>query len=134
MTNKNEPPIIIIVEDHAVLRSSINDLLHVKFPKCRILEAKCGEEGMDCALANYPDVVIIDFSICGPYSLDMTRLIKEKCFGSEVVILSDYDNPIYIDKAKSAGAFAYVLKSELSTRLLPVMSKVLSHQGIKHET
>ena len=134
MAIKNNPPIIMIVEDHAVLRSSINDLLHFNFPVCRILEAKNREEAMSFALSCFPDIMIIDFTICGTDSLDVTRLIKERCIGSEVVILSDYDNPIYIENAKSSGAYAYVLKKELSTDLVPVMTRVLSHQGKQYET
>ena len=128
MANMNEPPIIMIVEDHDLLRSLINDLLRVNLPACSIHEAKSGDETISTAIALKPDVMIIDFSIRGMGSLDVTRSIKDRCSDTKVVILSDYDSSIYLEAIKKAGAYAYVLKSELSDDLIPLLSGVLSQR------
>ena len=70
--------IILIVEDHDLLRSSIVDLLHVHFPDCSIHKAQNGEEARSCSLALYPDVMVKDFTFQGMDSIKLAEYIREK--------------------------------------------------------
>lgn len=124
---QDRPPIILIVEDHDLLRSSIVDLLHVHFPASNIHKAQNGEEAVSCALALYPDVMVLDFTFQGMDSIKLVEFMSEKRPETAVIIMSDYDNPLYMEASSTAGARAYLLKNNLPSVLIPAISRMLSH-------
>jgi two-component system, sensor histidine kinase and response regulator len=51
---------ILIVDDHDVFRTAVCDLLAVAQPQARVLQAQNGRECIDLALAEKPDVILMD--------------------------------------------------------------------------
>ena len=127
--NQIKRPIILIAEDHDVLRESIRDLVSANFPDSDILEARNGEEAIDLAFARKPDVILMDIRMPRINGIEATRHIKLKLPNIHVAIISTYKNPEYKSDAKAAGADAYVLKSEITTDLILVLGNILSQIG-----
>ena len=73
----NTHPIILIAEDHTVLRRSMQDLLAVGFPNAHILETENGEQAVAVALSHRPDAVLMDLSMPGIGGLEAARRIKK---------------------------------------------------------
>ena len=116
---------LLIVEDHAVLRSTIRDLLETHFRGFSVLEAETGEEALTLAATHPPEIVLMDISLPGINGLEATRRLKERFPKVRVVIVTIHDNATYREDAMSAGASAYVLKRRMGQELVPVLSGLL---------
>lgn len=51
---------ILVIDDNAMIRSTIRDFLILNDPECLVLEATNGEEGLALAHTKKPDVIILD--------------------------------------------------------------------------
>ena len=51
---------VLVVDDNAMIRQTIRDFLVLNDPKCEIVEAQNGKEGLALALAEKPDLIILD--------------------------------------------------------------------------
>jgi two-component system response regulator NreC len=116
---------LVIVDDHAVVRSGLASLLHGKHGIEVVGEAADGEEGIAKALQLRPEVVLMDLSMPhGKDGLTATAELKRQAPDIAVLILSMHDDDEYLFRAIHAGASGYVLKSaphdELVTAILTV--------------
>jgi len=103
---------IVVVDDHAVVRSGLKMLLNDKHDMEVVGEASDGEEGIREAERLRPDVVLMDLSI--PHGMDgltATRELKSRMPDVAVLILTMHDDDEYLFRAIHAGASGYVLKS-----------------------
>jgi CheY-like chemotaxis protein len=86
------------------------------------------EDGGD-AIIQYsrfkPDWVLMDLSMRAVGGLSAVSQLKKTFPDCRIIILTDYDESILREKAKSLGAFAYVLKENLHE--LPVIIKSSLH-------
>jgi len=103
---------IVVVDDHAVVRSGLKMLLNDKHDMEVVGEASDGEEGIREAELLHPDVVLMDLSM--PHGMDgltATRELKSRMPDVAVLILTMHDDDEYLFRAIHAGASGYVLKS-----------------------
>jgi Response regulator containing a CheY-like receiver domain and an HTH DNA-binding domain len=103
---------IVVVDDHAVVRSGLKMLLNDKHDMEVVGEASDGEEGIREAERLHPDVVLMDLSM--PHGMDgltATRELKSRMPDVAVLILTMHDDDEYLFRAIHAGASGYVLKS-----------------------
>lgn len=75
------------------------------------------------------DVVLMDVAMPGMSGLEATRRIKDGAAPPKVVMLTFHDGPEYRDAARAAGADAFVPKSEMGSRLLPVLDALFDKGG-----
>lgn len=109
---------ILVVDDHAVLRYAIVEFL-LRHPSIQIVgQARDGMEAVRMAGELKPDVVIMDVHLPGLNGIDATRAIKSDLPSIEVIALSMYDDPVYMECMLNAGAACYVNKDEITTTLL----------------
>lgn len=54
---------ILIVDDKAIFRESLRDMVHTRFPSLQITEAKDGGEALSKVDALMPDLVFMDLSL-----------------------------------------------------------------------
>jgi CheY-like chemotaxis protein len=52
--------VVLVVDDNAMIRSTIRDFLVLNDPECQIVEAGDGKEGLTLALSKKPDLIILD--------------------------------------------------------------------------
>ena len=72
-----------------------------------------------------PDIVITDIRLPKMSGIELTRRIKELLPKTIVIILSLYEDPVYKEQAITAGAYAYVLKQQFQSELIPLLKKLL---------
>ncbi len=93
----------------------------------------CGE-AEDCATATSeierlkPDLVIVDISLRGNNGIELIKNIKILDPRTQVVVLSVHDESVYALRALKAGAKAYVMKQDVSYKVIEAVRKVLSGQ------
>ncbi|WP_166242684.1 response regulator [Paenibacillus turpanensis] len=103
---------ILIVDDHAVVRSGLKMLLGARQDFRVVGEAAEGNEGIRKAQELGPDVVLMDLSMPqGKDGLTATSELKKVMPGVAVLMLTMHDDEQYLFQAIHAGASGYVLKS-----------------------
>jgi len=127
-------PTVLIVEDHDAVRAALRDWLSVVFQDWGFLEAKSGEEAVDLARRNSPDVILMDIGLPGMNGIEATRRIKAAVPQAQVVMLTIHEAPEYQADAAAAGASAYILKRHMHSELIPALQRLLSSSaGTTHD-
>lgn len=119
-----DKPRILIVEDHPVVRRSLQEWLEENFVCC-ISTAASGEEAIAVAQSRAPDVVVLDIDLPGVNGIEATQRIKAIAPNTRVVILTSYEEETFRLRAAAAGANAYVPKRAMQTELLPALAALL---------
>ncbi|TVY11981.1 response regulator transcription factor [Paenibacillus cremeus] len=126
---------IVIVDDHAVVRSGLNTLLHGKHEMVVVGEAADGDEAIRKAEELKPDVVLMDLSMPhGKDGLSATTIIKKALPDTSVLILTMHDDEEYLFRAIHSGASGYVLKSAPHEELLTAIQSVAAGDAYLYPT
>lgn len=116
---------LLIADDHGVVRSGLRLLLD-KQPDMQVVgEAADGAEAVVVALAQRPDLCILDVSMPKLTGLQAAREIRAQAPEIAVLMLSMHDDERYLFEALKAGAGGYVLKMEADTALVDAIRAVL---------
>jgi NarL family two-component system response regulator LiaR len=108
----DEPRIkVMLVDDHAVVRSGLSAFLSVVPDLELVGEAENGDEAVRrCGLLN-PDVILMDLMMPGTDGVTATRLIHEKYPAVHVIALTSFPEDDLVQKALQAGATGYLMKN-----------------------
>lgn len=120
---------VIIVDDHAVVRSGLRAVLDAQTNITVIGEAADGVSCIKQALELKPDIVLMDLSFPnGRDGLYTTRELLQSMPEVKVIILTMHDDEQYLFRALKAGASGYILKSAPLSELVIAIAQV--HQGL----
>lgn len=93
-----EKKTILIVEDNAILREMLSDLLQTVHPDWRIVEAQNGLEGLNLAQCTQPDLILLDFNmpVMNGYELALNLQSRPETSMIPLVLNSaeDADHPL----------------------------------------
>lgn len=118
---------VMIVDDHAILRQALGQLLEGK-PEVEVVgEAGNGREAMTAAEKLQPDVILMDMVMPGLNGLEATRQIRKRFPNMRILILTGYMEDEQILSALRAGASGYVVKRSDTEELLLGIQAV--HRG-----
>lgn len=102
---------IILVDDHAVVRTGLKAVLGKERDLDVVGEAANGAEGVALAERLKPDVIIMDLSMATMDGLEATKLVVAKKLPSRVLIMTMHAEEEYVVPLMEAGAAGYVLKT-----------------------
>ncbi len=109
---------LLLVDDHAVVRSGLRMLLNAE-PDVEIVgEASTAAEAMETASTVKPDVILMDIGLPDLSGIDATREIKKKYPEIAIVALTIHEDEEYFFKMLEAGASGYVPKRAAPEELL----------------
>lgn len=116
---------IVIVDDHAMVRSGLRMLLSSNGEIEVVAEGADGDEGIRAAMEHRPDVVLMDLSMPqGKDGITAASELKKLLPDVAVLMLSMHDDSEYLFRAIEAGASGYVLKSAPHEELLNAIRTV----------
>ena len=118
---------VILADDHAVLRDGLRYLLEAQADIQIIATAANGQEAVEQAAQNCPDVVLMDISMPVMNGIEATRQICEVCKNTKVVILSMHHTSEYLQRALKAGAHGYLLKDSAGAEVIAAIHAL--HEG-----
>ena len=101
---------VLVVDDHAILREGICSLLALRDDVQVVGEASNGHEAVRQVAQTHPHVVLMDISMPEMDGVEATRQIRRSFPNTQVLILTQYDDDMYISSLLEAGACGYVLK------------------------
>lgn len=103
---------VLIVDDNAAFRQSLNLVLARRFPSMRVAEAEDGDGALHSVAQRIPDLIFMDIRLPGKNGLDITRIIKNDYVHPMICVITGYDLPEYRDAALLSGADHFVVKDE----------------------
>jgi DNA-binding NarL/FixJ family response regulator len=109
---------IMIVDDHAMVRSGLRLLLESEGEFSVVAEAGDVDAALRCAGERNPRVILLDINMPGRPSLPAIPELLEAAPGASVVVMTMQDEPAYARSALNAGASGYVLKEAAEVELL----------------
>jgi two-component system, NarL family, response regulator NreC len=115
---------VVIVDDHAVVRSGLHLLVEREEGMVVVDEAADANEAIFRTLEHKPDVVLIDVTMPGQSGIDAIPKLLEVSPDSKVLVLSMQDDARYVRDAFSAGASGYVLKEAADSELVAAIRQV----------
>ena len=103
---------IFIVEDHPIMRYTLNRFINDKadLEVCGVVET--GEEALERLAEVKADLALIDVRLIGMSGLELVEQLREKYPALQCVILSGHGEVNYIQRAFKAGAGGYILKGK----------------------
>lgn len=102
---------VMIVDDHAVVRSGLGAFLSV-IPDLELVgEAENGELAVVRCSHLHPDVVLMDLMMPGTDGVTATRLIREKHPQTQIIALTSFQEDELVQNAMKAGAIGYLMKN-----------------------
>ena len=117
---------ILVADEHEIVRFGLRTLLEAQATWSVVAEAANGKEAITKAVEMAPDVAIIDYSLPLSSGLEVTRQIRAKSPGTEVLIFTINDNETIIRELLQAGVRGYLLKSEAALDLIAAVRAVAS--------
>jgi len=115
---------VLLVEDHRIVREGTRSLLE-QAPEIRVLgEASSGEEAIRLALDLLPSVMLVDVQLEGSNGIDVIRTVTRSAPQVRCVVLSAFDDYVYVTEAFEAGACGYLLKTAGATELVGAVRAV----------
>ncbi len=118
---------ILLADDHTVIRRGLRALLERQTGFVVVAEAADGREAVDAAVAQNPDVAVIDIGMPNLNGIEAATRITEKCPQTSVVILSMHADEGYVLRALKSGARGYLLKDSPEEDLINAIRAV--HRG-----
>ena len=109
---------LLLVDDHAVVRSGLRMLLSAESDVEIVGEASTAKEAIEAAEALRPDVILMDIGLPDLSGIDATREIKKRFPNVSIVALTIHEDEEYFFKMLEAGASGYVPKRAAPDELL----------------
>jgi DNA-binding NarL/FixJ family response regulator len=117
---------VLVVDDHALLRTGVANIINHE-PDLRVIaEASNGLEAVAAFEKFHPDVTLLDLRMPVMEGVEAVRQIRERDPLAKVIVLTTYDTDEDITRALKAGAKAYVLKDISADALVACIHDVLA--------
>lgn len=104
---------VLLVDDHQMMREGLQRIIEEEDDLTVIGEASDGEEAVKLAQEAYPDVIIMDVNMPGMNGIEATREITSNTPQVRIIGLSLQEEKNVAEAMRSAGASAYLTKSEV---------------------
>ncbi len=120
----------MIVEDETALRNALRDkIVREGFT---VLEAKNGEEGLETALREHPDLILLDIVMPKMDGMTVLSKLREDAWGADakVIILTNLSEVVKVSEAVARGSFSYLVKSDWKLdEVVAKMKEILAGTG-----
>jgi two-component system, NarL family, response regulator NreC len=120
---------VLVVDDHAVFRSSLRVRLEQEDGIVPVGEAGTAEQAVGRTHVLKPDVVLIDLLLPRKSGYEAIPEILDACPDTRIVVVSSQTAPTAVRQAISAGAHGYVPKRASDTEVIAAIHRVAAGEG-----
>jgi len=121
---------LMIVDDHEVVRMGLKAALDIEEDFTVVAEAGNGQDAIDRAKVQRPDIVLMDVRMEGMDGIEACREIRSELPATKVLMLTSYAEEETVVAALLAGAAGYVLKNVARARLLEALRSVARGESL----
>jgi DNA-binding NarL/FixJ family response regulator len=115
---------ILIVDDHALFRVGIRNILEKEDDFDVVGEADDSRSAFDRAVETSPDIVLMDLSLPAPGGIETTQRIKRELPSAGIIVLAVNEDEDALFDAIKAGAAAFILKDVGPDDLVTIIRRV----------
>ncbi|SBT42874.1 response regulator [Micromonospora auratinigra] len=127
---ESERPIrVLLVDDHALLRDGLREMMECEEDIVVVGEAGSGAEALAVAPRLEPDLIVLDVEIPGEDVAETVRRLRAEVPQTRILILSMHDDPVVVQNLLGLGISGYLLKSIRRQDFLAAMRS--AHQSGK---
>jgi len=120
---------ILLVDDHAMVRSGVRQLLESS-PLFHVIgEADNGEDGFRLYFDLHPDLLLLDLQMAGEGGLATMRRLINRDAQIRILVLSMFDDPGIVRRAIDIGALGYLSKGASLDELTKAVMAVAAGQS-----
>nr|WP_263324074.1 response regulator transcription factor [Neobacillus sp. Marseille-Q6967] len=123
---------LMLVDDHAVLRDGLKNILGLESDIEVVGEAVNGQDALTKVAEYMPDVILMDINIPGKNGIEVTGMIKGLYPSIKILILTMYNHDEYFLSAIREGADGYLLKDAPSDHVIDAIRSVAKGQSVIH--
>jgi two-component system response regulator NreC len=115
---------VLIVDDHAVVRSGLRLVLEAEDDIEPVGEAGSARDAIFEARSTKPDVILLDVVMPDQSGIEVIPQLLHESPGAKILVLSMQDDPQYLREAFAAGASGYVLKEAADSEVVAAVREV----------
>ncbi len=117
---------VFLIDDHAVVRNGLTELINQAADLVVCGEAASGEEALEKIKAAGPDIAVVDLSLGEMSGLELLKELKSRYPSLPLLVLSMHDESFYAERCLRAGAKGYIMKKEAIDQVETAVRVVLS--------
>jgi DNA-binding NarL/FixJ family response regulator len=119
---------ILIADDHEIVRKGVRDVIegHPGWEVCA--EAADGQEALDLAIQEKPDIAILDVSLPLLNGVALTRRLRQERPNTRVLLFTMHDDDETVSGGLAAGARGYILKTDSEQHLEAAIAALSSNR------
>ena len=116
---------VVVVEDHPVLREGLKQLIDRQPDLSCVAVADNTSDAKQLAEQCKADLMLLDLRLKGGDALDVIKSLRVEHPELKVLVLSQYDELLFAERALRAGASGYIMKENATDEVLRAVRKVL---------
>ena len=117
---------ILLVEDHAMVRFGLTQLINQQADLAVCGEADSVPGALEAVATLKPDLAIVDLTLKGSNGLELIKTLAAQYPKLSVLVVSMHDESLNAELALHAGAKGYIMKEEAIEKMLVALRRVLS--------
>src|SRR5204862_2992506 len=117
---------VVIIEDHPVLCSGLRQLIDNQPDLACVGVANNVLDAKQLVDDRKPDLAVLDLRLKGGDALDFIKTLRVEHHEIKVLVLSQYDELIFAERALRGGASGYIMKENATDEVLRALRKVLA--------
>src|SRR5438552_8881356 len=117
---------VVVVDDHPVLCDGLKQLIDRQPDLTCVGVADNTSDAKRLVQECKPDLMILDLRLKGGDALDFIKTLRVEFPDVKVLVLSQYDELIFAERALRAGASGYIMKENVTDEVLRALRKVLT--------
>ncbi len=119
---------VLVIDDEEAIRSSLRMIL--EYEGLRTLEAADGPSGLETALAEEPDLVLLDIKMPRMDGMGVLQELRQRQFPSPIIMISGHGTVSTAVEAIKLGAFDFLEKPLERERVLLTLRNALQHRDL----
>jgi DNA-binding NarL/FixJ family response regulator len=117
---------IIVVEDHPVLLDGLRQLIGSQPDLACVGAADNTSDAKRVVEQSKPDLMVLDLRLKAGDALELIKSVRVEHPQLKMLVLSQYDEFIFAERALRAGASGYIMKENATDEVLRAVRKVLA--------
>lgn len=116
---------ILLVDDHAIVRQSLDYIIKTEFPKADCMEAQDGESCIELLKKKNFDLVILDMNLPDTDGITLTEWIRDRNPGQMIMFFSTSPTAVYAKKLYQMGIMGYLNKQATVNEIAKALRTIL---------
>jgi two-component system response regulator DesR len=121
---------ILIAEDQGMVRGALASLLELEPDLAVVAQVGRGDEVLDAAASQRPDVALLDIEMPGASGLEAAERLREQMPDVHVLILTTFGRPGYLRRAMEGGAAGFLLKDAPASELASAIRRAVDGERV----